>query len=137
MFALPVVGELAVKLMGRSDFEKSLRTAFADQDRVSGEVVDETWHWMSRPEKREAFVKLVRRQDYTATDAALGTVRAETLVVWGEADEWLPASYATEYGKRLQNATVKIIPGAGHNVHEDNPEMVNPLLRTFLTGTTS
>ena len=134
LFALPVVGELAVKLMGRSDFEKSLRTAFANQDRVTGEVVDETWHWMSRPEKRAAFVKLVRSQDFTVTDAALGRVRAETLVIWGEADEWLPASYATEYGKRLQNATVKIIPGAGHNVHEDNPEMVNPLLRTFLTG---
>lgn len=132
LFSLPVVGELAVKLMGRADFEKSLRTAFARQDRVTPEVVDETWHWMSHPDKREAFVRLVRTQDYKATDAGLTRLRARTLVVWGQADQWLPASYAEEYGRRIPGATVKVVPGAGHNVHEDAPEQVNPLLTAFL-----
>nr|SBO91156.1 alpha/beta hydrolase fold [Nonomuraea gerenzanensis] len=132
LFSIPVVGELAVKLMGRADFERSLRTAFAHQDRVTPEVVDETWHWMSRPDKREAFVRLVRSQDYTATDAGLARLRARTLVIWGQADQWLPASYASEYGRRIPGAVVRIIPGAGHNVHEDAPEQVNPLLATFL-----
>lgn len=132
LFSVPVVGELAVKLMGRADFEKSLRTAFAHQDRVTAEVVDETWHWMSRPDKREAFVRLVRTQDYEPTDAGLAGLRARTLVVWGEADQWLPAAYAQEYGRRIPGATVRIVPGAGHNVHEDAPELVNPLLADFL-----
>ncbi|MEV0611795.1 alpha/beta fold hydrolase [Nonomuraea sp. NPDC050404] len=132
LFSVPVVGELAVKLMGRADFEKSLRTAFAHQDRVTPEVVDETWHWMSRPDRREAFVRLVRTQDYTATDAGLARLRARTLVIWGQADQWLPFSYAQEYGRRVPGATVEIVPGAGHNVHEDAPEQVNPLLSAFL-----
>ncbi|GAA4959197.1 4,5:9,10-diseco-3-hydroxy-5,9,17-trioxoandrosta-1(10),2-diene-4-oate hydrolase [Nonomuraea thailandensis] len=132
LFSVPVVGELAVKLMGRADFEKSLRTAFAHQDRVTAETVDETWHWMSRPDKREAFVSLVRTQDYKATDAGLARLRARTLVIWGQADQWLPAAYAQEYGRRIPGATVKIVPGAGHNVHEDAPEQVNPLLTAFL-----
>nr|MDT0656734.1 alpha/beta hydrolase [Micromonospora sp. DSM 115978] len=132
LFSVPVAGELAVKLMRRTDFEKSLRTAFAHQDRVTAEVVDENWHWMSRPEKRDAFIRLVRAQDYTATDAALGQLRARTLVIWGEADRWLPASYAHEYGRRIPGATIHVIPGAGHNVHEDAPDQVNPLIVTFL-----
>ncbi|GAA4100280.1 alpha/beta hydrolase [Nonomuraea soli] len=134
LFSVPVVGELAVKLMGRSDFEKSLRTAFARQDRVTAEVVDETWHWLSRPDKREAFVRLARTQDYTATDAALARLRARTLVIWGEQDQWLPASYAHDYGRRIPAATVHVVPGAGHNVHEDAPQQVNALLAGFLTS---
>jgi pimeloyl-ACP methyl ester carboxylesterase len=132
LFSVPVVGELAVKLMGRSDFEKSLRTAFARQDRVTAEVVDETWHWMSRPDRREAFVRLVRTQDYQPTDAGLAGLRAKTMVIWGEDDQWLPAAYAQEYGRRIPGATVKIVPDAGHNVHEDAPDQVNPLLTAFL-----
>lgn len=132
LFSVPVVGELAVKLMRRADFEKSLRTAFAHQDRVTAEVVDENWHWMSRPDNREAFIRLVRSQDYSATDAGLTRLRARTLVIWGEADQWLPATYAQEYGTRIPGATVHIVPGAGHNVHEDAPEKVNPLLAAFL-----
>jgi pimeloyl-ACP methyl ester carboxylesterase len=132
LFSVPVVGELAVKLMGRSDFEKSLRTAFARQDRVTAEVVDETWHWMSRPDRRAAFVRLVRTQDYKPTDAGLAGLRAETMVIWGEDDRWLPAAYAREYGRRIPGATVRIVPGAGHNVHEDAPDQVNPLLTAFL-----
>ncbi|WP_158554063.1 alpha/beta fold hydrolase [Micromonospora deserti] len=132
LFSVPVVGELAVKLMRRADFEKSLRTAFAHQDRVTAEVVDENWHWMSRPDKREAFIRLVRTQDYSATDAGLTRLRARTLVIWGQADQWLPASYAQEYGRRIPGATVHVVPDAGHNVHEDAPEKVNPLLAAFL-----
>ncbi|GAA0473219.1 alpha/beta hydrolase [Actinoplanes capillaceus] len=132
MFSVPVVGELAVKFMRRADFETSLRSAFAHQDRVTAQVVDENWHWMSHPDKREAFLRLVRTQDYTATDAGLSGMRARTLVIWGEADQWLPAAYAHEYGRRIPGATVHVIPGAGHNVHEDAPEQVNPLLTDFL-----
>ena len=132
LFSVPVVGELAVKLMGRSDFEKSLRTAFARQDRVTAGVVDETRHWMSRPDKREAFVRLVRTQDDKPTDAGLVGLRAKTLIIWGEDDQWLPAAYAQEYGRRIPGATVQIVPDAGHNVHEDAPDQVNPLLTAFL-----
>ncbi|MFI6478729.1 alpha/beta fold hydrolase [Nonomuraea sp. NPDC050663] len=134
LFSVPVVGELAVKLMGRSDFEKSLRSAFARQERVTAEVVDETWHWLSRPDKREAFVRLARTQDYTATDAGLARLRARVLVIWGEQDQWLPASYARDYGRRIPGATVHVVPGAGHNVHEDAPQQVNTLLAGFFAS---
>ncbi|MEV4477718.1 hypothetical protein [Nonomuraea sp. NPDC049504] len=81
------------------------RRAFARQDRVMAEVVDETWHRMSRPERPEAFIRLVRTQDYRPTDAGLGRLRARTLVIWGEDDQWLPAAYAGEYGRRIPGAT--------------------------------
>jgi 4,5:9,10-diseco-3-hydroxy-5,9,17-trioxoandrosta-1(10),2-diene-4-oate hydrolase len=132
VFGVPVVGEVVVKLMRRADFETSLRSAFAHQERVTAEVVDENWAWMSRPEQREAFLELVRSQDYGPLDQGLGRITASTLIVWGQDDQWLPASYAREYGRRIPGAEMKVIPDAGHNVHEDNPAQVNPLLAEFL-----
>lgn len=134
VFGRPVVGEVVVKLMRRADFETSLRSAFAHQERVTAEVVDETWAWMSRPERREAFVTLVRAQEYAPIDQGLGRITASTLIVWGQDDQWLPASYAREYAARIPGAEVKVIPGAGHNVHEDDPAQVNPLRTEFLGG---
>ncbi|MEV6715295.1 alpha/beta hydrolase [Lentzea sp. NPDC051208] len=134
VFDVPVVGEAAVKLMRRADFKTSLRSAFTHQERVTAEVVDETWAWLSEPERRSAFVELVRSQDYGPLDRGLERITAATLVIWGQDDRWLPASYAHEYGRRIPGAEVKIVPGAGHNVHEDDPARVNPLLVDFLTG---
>jgi pimeloyl-ACP methyl ester carboxylesterase len=134
VFDVPVAGEAAVKLMRRADFETSLRSAFAHQERVTAEVVDETWAWLSKPERRSAFVDLVRSQDYGPLDRGLERITAATLVIWGQDDQWLPASYAHEYGRRIPGAEVKVVQGAGHNVHEDEPARVNPLLVDFLTG---
>lgn len=134
LFDVPVVGEVAVKLMRRTDFETSLRSAFARQERVTADVVDETWAWLSRPQRRAAFVELVRHQDFGPIDQGLGSVTADTLVVWGREDRWLPVAYAHEYGRRIPGAEVAVVPGAGHNVHEDDPARVNPLLADFLDG---
>ena len=134
IFDVPVAGEVAVKLMRRTDFETSLRSAFADQDRVTPEVVDETWAWLSRPDRRSAFVDLVRSQDFGPVDDGLGRITAPTLVVWGQDDQWLPAAYAHEYGRRIPAAEVAVVPGAGHNVHEDEPGQVNAVLVDFLGG---
>ena len=134
VFGVPVVGEVVVKLMRRADFETSLRSAFANEERVTAEVVDENWAWMSRPEQREAFVTLVRNQEYAPIDQGLERITARTLIVWGQDDQWLPASYAHEYAARIPGAEAKVIPGAGHNVHEDDPAQVNPVLVEFLSG---
>ncbi|MCX2946713.1 alpha/beta fold hydrolase [Lentzea sp. NEAU-D7] len=134
LFGVPVVGEAAVKLMRRADFEKSLRSAFSHQERVTPEVVDETWAWLSAPQRRSAFVELVRSQDYGPLDRGLERITAATLVIWGQDDQWLPVSYAHEYGRRIPGAQVQVVPGAGHNVHEDDPARVNRLLVGFLAG---
>ncbi len=134
LFGVPVVGEVLVKFMRRADFETSLRSVFTHQERVTAEVVDETWAWMSRTEQREAFVELVRSQEYAPIDQGLGTITARTLIVWGQDDRWLPASYAHEYAARIPGAEAKVIPDAGHNVHEDDPAQVNLLLAQFLAG---
>jgi pimeloyl-ACP methyl ester carboxylesterase len=62
------------------------------------------------------------------------TIAAETLLVWGENDfdlgydDLVPGT--EQYVPRLR---VEVVPGAGHFVHEEQPEQVGALLREFFT----
>jgi pimeloyl-ACP methyl ester carboxylesterase len=41
-------------------------------------------------------------------------ISAPTLIVWGEQDRLIPASYADDFAARISGSKVAIVPGAGH-----------------------
>ncbi|WP_433436964.1 alpha/beta fold hydrolase [Nonomuraea sp. CA-141351] len=59
-------------------------------------------------------------------------MKAPTLILWGGKDAFDEPWQAAELGRRITGATVRIIPDAGHNVHEDAPAQANPILAAFL-----
>jgi pimeloyl-ACP methyl ester carboxylesterase len=132
IFKAPLIGEAAANLTTRDFYADSLRSAFSRKELVTDEMIDEGWAWFSRPEQREAFVALTRGLDYDETHARLGDVTAPTLILWGGDDAWLPSSQAEDLAERITDARAEILPGCGHNVHEDCPDAVVPLIATFL-----
>lgn len=54
----------------------------------------------------------------------LGRIGCPTLVVWGERDPYIPASFAQAYAEALPNATAKVVAGAGHWPWLQDPELV-------------
>ena len=60
-------------------------------------------------------------------------VSAPTLIVWGADDRLVPYVYAEEFSRRLADARVHIITGAGHAPHLEHPVSVADLVRDFLT----
>ncbi|MFL5845518.1 MAG: alpha/beta fold hydrolase [Solirubrobacteraceae bacterium] len=55
----------------------------------------------------------------------LGAITAPALVVWGDRDPYIPASFATAYAEALGGeAEVAVAPGAGHWPWLDAPEIV-------------
>jgi pimeloyl-ACP methyl ester carboxylesterase len=132
IFKVPLVGEAAANLTTRDFYADSLRSAFSHKDLVTDEMIDEGWAWFSRPERREAFVALTRGLDYDETHARLGDVAAPTLILWGGDDAWLPSSQAEGLADRIAGARAEILPGCGHNVHEDCPDAVAPRIAAFL-----
>lgn len=63
----------------------------------------------------------------------LGRLTGPSLVVWGEQDPYIPASFADGYGTALANAKVERIDGAGHWAWLDRPELVERICG-FLDG---
>jgi pimeloyl-ACP methyl ester carboxylesterase len=57
------------------------------------------------------------------------------LLVWGEDDEFQPASYARRFVGEMPNARLITLPGARHIPMEDEPERVaEELARFFAEG---
>lgn len=54
----------------------------------------------------------------------LHRIQAPTLVLWGERDALIPASYATRFASAIPNAEAKVIAGAGHLATIDAPDAV-------------
>ena len=129
---LPVVGELVGKLMDRDQAAATLGKAFAHPDRVTPRVVDEDWAPMSRPRNRQALWLSQRNLDYARTQGLMGQVRTPTLVLWGGDDRWDDPSQAAAMARRIPGATATVLPGCGHNAHEDCPGQANPRIAAFL-----
>jgi acetyl esterase len=64
----------------------------------------------------------------------LDRVRMPTLLVWGQKDGIVPPAYAEELAARLPAASVRVIEGAAHMPHVEQPEVVAEAVRMFLRG---
>lgn len=63
---------------------------------------------------------------------ALERIAQPTLVMWGEHDRWLPPRRGDELARRIPNARLLIIRGAGHLPLEEQPDVCNLALLEFL-----
>jgi len=62
----------------------------------------------------------------------LDAITCPTLVVRGGNSDILTAEVAEQMVRRLPNAKLEVVPDAGHNVAQDNPEQFNRLVDAFL-----
>ena len=56
------------------------------------------------------------------------------LVIWGEADAYLPSSYAERQREAFPPAEVHVLPASGHWPYADAPETVERIFVDFLSG---
>jgi pimeloyl-ACP methyl ester carboxylesterase len=73
------------------------------------------------------------QRDTDEIEPLYGQITAPTLVVWGEADPWLPLAQGRELARRIPGARLAIVPGAGHLVQEDQPDELARLLGEHLS----
>ena len=66
----------------------------------------------------------------------LGAVLAPTLLVWGSRDALVPPSLGPQVRAALRDATLLVLPGAGHVPQYDRPEAFNAAALAFLAGRT-
>ncbi|WP_067833002.1 alpha/beta fold hydrolase [Nocardia lijiangensis] len=61
-----------------------------------------------------------------------GTIRAKTLILWGDQDRVTNPSQAQPLARLIPGSTLRMLTGVGHNAHEDDPVAVNTALADFL-----
>ncbi|MBK5230098.1 MAG: alpha/beta hydrolase [Thermoleophilia bacterium] len=131
----PVLGEVAMGLMTRS-----IARWISKESRPSGEpwperMLDSVWRTFDHGTQR-AILRLYRSAPPAVLEQAgsrLSLVGAPALVLWGERDPYIPTEFARAFASVLPNATLELLPDAGHWPWLDRPDTVDIATR-FLTA---
>jgi pimeloyl-ACP methyl ester carboxylesterase len=131
----PGIGELTMGAISRRILARTLRSGSARPDAWPDARLDAIWEQFDQGTQR-AILRLYRSADserLAAAGAGLDAVHAPALVLWGDADPWLPAALGDAYAQQLAQARVDHVAGAGHWPWLDRPEVVDRVV-SFLAG---
>jgi pimeloyl-ACP methyl ester carboxylesterase len=90
--------------------------------------------WLSA-DGQSAFYRQIAHGDQRHTDEIeplYDQICAPTLVIWGEADPWIPVARGVELTGRIRGARLEVLSSSGHLVQEDEPAAVIRLIRAHL-----
>lgn len=143
-FALPGAPELTFRLGGARIVEMMLKLAWKSDVVLDPEAKAEYVAAYTDPAKVKAMLGYYRAASRPKLAAALHLggppakpprVKAERMmVIWGAADSVLPISVGESIVKDLgPECEMVTIPGAGHYVFEEAPDVTLETLRTFLS----
>lgn len=129
LYRTPVLGEAFMAIANETGFKRTLRE-------LPQADLDVMWKNFDRRSRR-AILALYRATDMEAQTAQLPQVRLlasqwPSVVIFGADDPYLPAKFAGRNKESLPNASVELIPGAGHWPHLEDPAAVSALLVPFL-----
>ncbi len=124
----PVLRESLKYITPRFIVENSLKEVYGDDSRLSEEAVTLSHDLLLHKGNREAFILRMNTVD-AANLSKLAQVQAPTLILWGEADAWIPVTNAARFLQDIKGAKLKTYAGAGHIPMEELPqETVNDAL---------
>ncbi|MDH3640772.1 MAG: alpha/beta hydrolase [Gammaproteobacteria bacterium] len=138
-FQIPGLPEWLAGRNGARGIGEVIRGSAADKTRFPEEVTEVYRRNAAQPGALEAMVnyyralvrgggaKRQREQGYPV-------IETPTLVIWGEDDVAL--SKETTYGtdEFVQDLTIRYLPGVSHWVQQEQPEVVNAMMWSFLMG---
>lgn len=82
--------------------------------------------WLGDAGQR-GYYRQIAQMDQSYTDeveGAYGSIRCPLHILWGELDTWIPLEHGKRFAAMTPQRTLQPIPGAGHLVQEDRPEVI-------------
>ncbi|MFK7877072.1 MAG: alpha/beta fold hydrolase [Paracoccaceae bacterium] len=65
--------------------------------------------------------------------ALLGSIEADTLIVWGDQDRTYPWAQIERLWQSIPNANLAVLPNCAHAAHLEKPWLFNEIIKDFLT----
>ena len=127
LWVRPGIGELVMGATTRSMLARTLRSGAADPKAWSDARIASIWEQFDQGTQR-AILRLYRSADaaeLTRTGEALDRLDAPALVLWGEADPWLPVTVGETYAAVMPDARIDRVQSAGHWPWLDSPYVVD------------
>jgi pimeloyl-ACP methyl ester carboxylesterase len=128
----PGVAQLAASLRGRAITGRLLRSTYANPAQVSEADVDQYYAPVAEPDFGRALRGVLADFRFDTLRGHLSAVARPSLVLWGEADRWIPPWIARAMALELSRSALVIVPNAGHALPEEKPADVARILIAFL-----
>ena len=131
----PVLNRLGGLLPPRLITGLVLRKCFYDKAKITEEMIDTYAYNGSLPGAAEALRQTARQiipPDMEAIIARYQTVRAPTLIIWGEQDEVVPLESGRNFHRDIPGSRLVILPRCGHLPQEEEPLETRRVLQNFL-----
>jgi len=113
----------------------NLAPAYADASALTDERTTRYHQLMLAPGSRSAMIARMQQSVLVDPVPLLQSIRAPTLLVWGQQDAMIPFSNATDYTQALAHSQLLALDGVGHLPQEEAPERTLPQVRNFLLST--
>lgn len=130
----PLLGELVQAVANRPGMRRQLRRS---NPRLPAEFIDRMYDHYDAHTRRTvlALYRAALDPDTMLAESAV-TLPTDipTLVLWGDADPWVPARHAQDQPLVWPRAQVEMLEGLGHWPHADAPDQVTRHLVPFLTA---
>jgi pimeloyl-ACP methyl ester carboxylesterase len=127
LWVRPGVGELVMGATTRRILARTLRSGSADPNAWPDARIAWVWEQFDQGTQR-AILRLHRsanEHELARTGAGLDQLEAPALVLWGDADPWLPAAVGDAYAAAMPQASVEHVQQAGHWPWLDRPDVVD------------
>lgn len=86
--------------------------------RVIG-YIGKMYDWGRTSPEMKPIMQRVIRQDLSHL---LPNIRIPVIVLWGDKDRRTPLAHGMSIAQELQHSEMRVVPGAGHSVRNDNPD---------------
>lgn len=126
--------------------ERLLAALIHDRTRITDQLVRERHESSIRHGAKEALAGFFKANHAFESDPLqalrfgmlstlpLLTQLIPTIFIWGDEDTFAPPSLGQQLEKMLPAATFHFVPGAGHQVQTDRPDVVAELTRTLISA---
>jgi pimeloyl-ACP methyl ester carboxylesterase len=127
------IGEVLLTRYGTKErIGQILKSAYYRQDVVTAEVVDGYYNRLVSGQWAQSLLAMTRDMSENAITFALEDFQFPTLILWGQNDTWVKRIDIDRWRDEIPSAEFHAIPEAGHMLMEENPELFNNMVFTFL-----
>ncbi|MEO0616931.1 MAG: alpha/beta fold hydrolase [Pseudomonadota bacterium] len=127
----PVLRNVLTLFAPHALYEDSLLEVYADDSKVTPELVRRYRELSLRDGNRQAFVDRTLQFEW-GDPGRLADIAAPTLILWGAQDVWIPVEDAARFDAGIADARVIVYPDLGHVPMEEAPARTAADARAFL-----
>ncbi len=130
----PIIGDYIMTMAGDQVVLAGIKKAFVHPGKLLG-FEDKFKVQMKYRDFKRALLSTMRYMYMNSlgeTYQRVGKQENPVLLIWGSKDQILPFTNSKKVKKVMPHVELHAIEGAGHNLHYENPEIINPIIHKFL-----